>query len=95
MGLDHRRVTYVRRYQCSPEGRLDHRDHQRAYRARVTDQTSQRAAVFATLPADTTTDQMPTAPLVGALRCMVYGREAPGSFHRLADPSRVRGDGAR
>ena len=44
-----------RRHQQSPEGRLDHRDHQRAYRARcrarVTHQTSPAAASCGTLPA--------------------------------------------
>lgn len=44
-----------RRHQQSPEGRLDHRDHQRAYRARcrarVTHQTSPAAVVCGTLPA--------------------------------------------
>ena len=54
--------------------RLDHRDHQRAYRARVRDQTSRLTRVSATLLADTTTDVGPTAPLVGASRCMVCGR---------------------
>ena len=75
------------RHRRSPEGRLDHRDHQRAYRARVRDQTSQRAAALATLPADTTTDRAPTAPLAGALRCMVCGRE---SAWLLPPPWRIR-----
>lgn len=43
-----------RRHQQSPEGRLDHRDRQRAYRrrlqARVTDQSSQPASLRANLP---------------------------------------------
>ncbi len=42
---------------------LDHRDHQRAYRGRVRDHTSQRAGPVATLSADTATDRVPTAPL--------------------------------
>jgi hypothetical protein len=80
-----------RRHRRSPEGRLDHRDHQRAYRARVRDQTSRRAASSTTLPADTSTDRSPTAPLAGALRCMVCGRESAWLLHRPGDPSRVRG----
>ena len=48
------------RHRRSPEGRLDHRDHQRAYRARVRDQTSRRTLALATLPADTSTDRVPT-----------------------------------
>jgi hypothetical protein len=75
------------RHQRSPEGLLDHRDHQRAYRVRVRDQTSQPAAALATLPVDTTTDLVPTAPLVGALRCMVCGRE---SAWLLPPPWRIR-----
>lgn len=67
-----------RRHRQSPEGRLDHRDHQRAFRARVRDQTSRRAAAPATLPA---TDPSPTAPLAGALRCMVCGRGEPLRAH--------------
>ena len=76
-----------RRHRRSPEGRLDHRDHQRAYRARVRDQTSRRPAPPVTLPADTSTDRSPTAPLVGALRCMVCGRE---SAWLLPPPWRIR-----
>ena len=64
------------RHRRSPEGRLDHRDHQRAYRARVRDQTSPAPASPDTLAADTSTDRVPTAPLAGALRCMVCGRES-------------------
>lgn len=44
----HQRREANRRHQHSPEGRLDHRDRQRAYRrrlnARVTDQSSLRAS---------------------------------------------------
>ena len=66
----------AQRHRRSREGRLDHRDHQRAYRARVRDQTSQYAAALATLPADTTTDRVPTAPLAGALCwCFVDPRD--------------------
>ena len=77
------------RHRRSPEGRLDHRDHQRAYRGRVRDQTSQRAVPLATLPADTTTDSVPTAPLAGVLRCMVCGRE---SAWLVPPPWRIRRD---
>jgi hypothetical protein len=75
------------RHRRSPEGRLDHRDHQRAYRARVRDHTSQRAAALATLPVDTATGLVPTAPLAGALRCMVCGRD---SAWLLPPPWRIR-----
>jgi hypothetical protein len=72
-----RSITAARqRHRRSLEGRLDHRDHQRAYRARVRDQTSRRPASHRRLPADTPTDPSPTAPLAGSLRCMVCGRES-------------------
>ena len=41
----------------------------------------------ATLPTDTTTDLVPTAPMAGALRCMVCGRE---SAWLLPPPWRIR-----
>ena len=63
-----------RRHRASPEGRLDHRDHQRAYRARVRDHSSRHPSPAATLSADTLTE--PSALLAGATRCMVYGRES-------------------
>jgi hypothetical protein len=44
------------RHRRSPEGRLDHRNHQRAYRARVRDQTSPLTVALATLAPDTPTD---------------------------------------
>ncbi len=53
-----------RRHQQSPEGRLDHRDHQRAYRqrqawARVTDQGSQTDFSSGTIPpSELTTSSM-------------------------------------
>jgi len=65
-----------RRHRASPEGRLDHRDHQRAYRARVRDHPSQPEPPAVTLPADTPTDPVPAASLAGASRCMVCGRES-------------------
>jgi hypothetical protein len=56
----------------------------------VRDQTSPHAAARATLPADTTTDSVPTAPLAGALRCMVCGRESawllPPPWLNIAKP---------
>jgi hypothetical protein len=72
-----------RRHQLSPEGRLDHRDRQRAYRrrlqARVTDQSSQPASLRANLP-------LPPAPepdflsthgagnMSGWVGCQICGR---------------------
>lgn len=72
-----RTITAARtRHRRSPEGRLDHRDHQRAYRARARDQTSHRPVPPGTLAPDTSTDRSPTAPLMGAGRCVVCGRES-------------------
>ena len=60
------------RHQRSPEGRLDHRDHQRAYRARcrVRDHTSPAGSRYARLHAR---DVSP-APAPEPTRCVVCGR---------------------
>jgi hypothetical protein len=79
-----------RRHQQSPEGRLDHRDRQRAYRhrlARVTDQSSlepssyvMMAALLASAP------QRPArrtyeSPILGPIGCRFCGRI--GSFVQI------------
>ena len=81
------------RHRRSPEGRLDHRDHQRAYRARVRDQTSQRA-VAARHTAGGHGDGSGADRAPGG-RVALHGlrpgkRLAPSTA--LADPSRVLGD---
>lgn len=79
-----------RRHQQTPEGRLDHRDRQRAYRqrraqARVTDQSSRRLhcagsirirAVAEPVAAndDETSHQIRAAFCAGPLCCIVCGR---------------------
>ena len=81
------------RHRRSPEGRLDHRDHQRAYRARVRDQTSPRA-VAARHTAGGHDDGSGADRAPGG-RVALHGlwpgkRLAPSTA--LADPSRVPGD---
>jgi hypothetical protein len=80
------------RHQTSPEGRLDHRDRQRAYRARlkslslrVTHQGSRHASSSLKVPAETE----PRVPMVsqggkfdGVVSCAACG--APGCFVRFA-----------
>ena len=84
------------RHQQSLEGRLDHRDRQRAYRARrrVTDHSSPRPRPSGTLPdPDEGADSRPTAT-----RCVVCGRprrrQAPlgaqGGAPRRADEAHGR-----
>ena len=84
-----------RRHQRSPEGRLDHRDRQRAYRRRrliaqksVTDESSLRSALCYTMPLaiDFRRPIRPESPspwFSGWLRCIVCGRRG-----RFVDPYR-------
>ena len=60
------------RHQRSREGRLDHRDHQRAYRARcrVRDHSSPAVSRYARLHAP----DAPPAPAPDPTRCLVCGR---------------------
>jgi hypothetical protein len=72
-----------RRHQQSPEGRLDHRDRQREYRSRliavrVTDQGSDAAIGFSTLP-------LPRPPLSDRCGSEVSCRIC-GSVGTLIDP---------
>ena len=73
-----------RRHQQSPEGRLDHRDRQRAYRARyrarVTHQTSPAAVVCGTLPACP-----PPTPMPGLAGGGPGGSDAPDSPDSVPD----------
>ena len=74
-----------RRHQQSPEGRLDHRDRQRAYRrrralARVTDQGSRSelrsgriAAREAQVQRDEKVQTHTTSTISGPITCMVFG----------------------
>jgi hypothetical protein len=83
-----------RRYQCSTEGRLDHRDRQKRYRCRpcaksVTDQGSQKSDFPSPSKQDEVIQQLSKAAMqsrlhlrgVFVLRCAVCGR--PG---HLLDP---------
>jgi len=74
-----------RRHQASPEGRLDHRDRQRAYRrrlaarSRVTDQSSSACSISGTvlrLAPETTALRVPSRrpARIGLLSCWVCGR---------------------
>ena len=60
------------RHQRSPEGRLDHRDHQRTYRTRcrVRDHSSPAVLRYARLHAL----EVPPAPAPEPTRCVVCGR---------------------
>ena len=67
-----------RRHQQSPEGRLDHADHQRAYRhrqaRRVTDQGGATEPPSGNIPPREPNEPRPGPPLPRGIRCVVCGR---------------------
>jgi hypothetical protein len=84
-----------RRHQQSPEGRLDHRDRQRAYRRRrlvsqesVTDQSSLPSSLYHRMPQAIVLLRLgyresPSPGFSGWLRCIICGRRG-----RFIDPYR-------
>lgn len=91
----HKRRLANRRHQQSPEGRLDHRDRQRAYRWRrlvvqksVTDQSSLSSPLGLRMPLAIafrrpSRPEIPSPGFSGWLRCIVCGRRG-----RFVDPYR-------
>ena len=84
-GYGQKRRAANRRHQQSPEGRLDHRDHQRAYRRRrlaqknVTDQSSLSSPLGHSMPPAmafrrSSHPEKPSRKFSGWLRCIVCGR---------------------